>query len=160
MNTPELLDQATILLKEYAVETKKIEPHRLDVVINAEHLLDAVGDLVRAHWGYLISVMGLDPGPATGQLEVLYHFGEGAAVVALRVRIPREQASIPSIQGIIPPASFFERELSEMFGIRVGDIPGDAHLFLPEDWPNGSYPLRKDWKAASTTTGEAVATPG
>ncbi len=156
MTTAESLDQVQSLLLEWAKESKRIEPNRLDIVIDADHLLAAVQTLTRAHWGYLVTITGLDPGAATGQLEVLYHFAEGAAVLSLRVRIPRQEATIASIQKIVPPASFFERELAEMFGIRVGELKDGDHLFLPEDWPGGQYPLRKDWTISQLQTGGPV----
>ncbi len=151
MTTAELLSTAKDLLSTWTTESKTIEPNRLDVAIAPEHLLDAVTAMTESHWGYLITITGLDPGPATGQLEVLYHFCSGAAVTTLRVRIPRDQPNIASIKDIIPPALFFERELSEMFGIAVGDLKDGDHLFLPENWPAGVYPLRKDFQASKAT---------
>ena len=53
---------------------------------------------------------------------------------------------VPSVCAIIPSASFFERELIEMFGITVDGTPNRDRLFLPDDWPQGVYPLRKDFK--------------
>jgi Ni,Fe-hydrogenase III component G len=38
----------------------------------------------------------------------------------------------------------FERELAEMFGILVFGIPNSYALYLPDDWEQGVYPLRKD----------------
>ena len=40
----------------------------------------------------------------------------------------------------------FERELSEMFGVTVVGIPNPERLYLPDDWPEGVYPLRKDFE--------------
>jgi Ni,Fe-hydrogenase III component G len=78
------------------------------------------------------------------RLEVLYHFCEGKAIATLRIRLPRSAARIDSVCEVIPSASFFERELSEMLGIEVIGAPNSARLFLPDDWPEGVYPLRKD----------------
>jgi Ni,Fe-hydrogenase III component G len=33
-----------------------------------------------------------------------------------------------------------------MFGIIVENIPDSRSLLLPDGWPQGAYPLRKDWK--------------
>lgn len=145
------------------------EPDRLDVLLNVTDLLSAVKALHDAHNDYLIAITGLDllgknatlaqderwkaltsatgadPATAPGPIEVLYHFSAGEAVVTLRVLTPRSAAAVPSVCGIIPSASFFERELSEMFGVQVVGTPDPAHLFLPEDWKEGVYPLRKDF---------------
>jgi Ni,Fe-hydrogenase III component G len=65
-------------------------------------------------------------------------------VLTLRVPTAREAASVPSVCGLIPSASVFERELVEMFGITVVGTPDNSRLFLADDWPDGIYPLRKD----------------
>ncbi len=163
---------AEALLAPWAKNRTRPEPHRLDVMIAVTDLLRAVRALGDARWGYLSAITGLDhPGtPAglseeqrrrleeaagieltAGEIEVLYHFCAGAAVVTLRVRVPRDAASVPSICAIIPSASFFERELSEMLGVTVVGTPDPSHLFLPDDWPDGVYPLRKDFIVQAAT---------
>lgn len=77
-------------------------------------------------------------------MEVLYHFCAGAAIVTLRVIIARDLPSVPSICRLIPSAVVYERELHEMFGITVIGIPNADRLFLPDDWAETSFPLRKD----------------
>ncbi len=55
--------------------------------------------------------------------------------------------AVPTISPVIPPASFYERELREMFGVQVDGLPDATHLYLPDDWEEregGVYPLRKD----------------
>jgi formate hydrogenlyase subunit 5 len=66
-------------------------------------------------------------------------------VVTLRLRLPHEAAVVPSLTGLIPSAESFERELSEMFGVTVTGLPNPEHLYLPDNWPAGVYPLRKDF---------------
>ncbi len=144
MTTQSSLDQAADLLKPWARATNAPEDGRLDVLLDMNDLLAAVQMLQDARWGHLTSITGVDPGVDTGQLEVIYHFRSGAAVVGLRVRTPRNAPSVPSICGIIPSASFLERELKEMFGMDTIGAPHLGRLFLPEDWPEGLYPLRKD----------------
>jgi Ni,Fe-hydrogenase III component G len=144
MNTESALSLAGELLNLWAVEARTPEPNRLDVVLEVSTLLSAVKALVQAQWGYLAGITGLDLGVEAGAIEVLYHFCEGAAIVSLRVCTPRESASVPTICDIIPSASFYERELREMFGVVVEGLAGSEYLFLPDDWTEGVYPLRKD----------------
>ncbi len=142
------LAKANTLLAPFARETKTPSPERLDVMLAPGDLLAAVGALASARWGYLSTITGLDPGPATGELEALYHFCTGPAIVTLRVRIPRAAAVLPSVCGLVPYALLMEREMAEMFGIAIPGALDGEHLFLPEDWPPGEYPLRKDWTPA------------
>ncbi len=144
MTNEALLDTAQQLIAEWAKATTKPTANRLDVQIDAADLPRAAAALHQARWGFLTAITGLDS-VKTNELEALYHFVNGAANVNLRVRIPRENASIPSVCGSIPAATFFERELGEMFGITVVGTPNSDRLFLPEEWPTNTPPLRKDF---------------
>jgi Ni,Fe-hydrogenase III component G len=144
MNTETALQAARELIAGWTIETSTPEPNRLDGVMDAGHLLSAVRAIDSAHWGYLAGITGLDLGMEAGQILILYHFCADAAVLTLRVSVPREAASVPSICEVLPPASFYERELREMLGVEVVGLPNADHLFLPDDWPDGVYPLRKD----------------
>ncbi len=138
------LEMAGALLAPWSAGTANPAPERLDVSIAPEHLVEAASALVDARWGYLAAITGLDPGPDTGDLEVLYHFCSGPAVLTLRVRIPRSGATVPTVCGVVPSATLFERELIEMFGVAVEGTPDPSRLFLPEEWPDAIFPLRKD----------------
>jgi NADH:ubiquinone oxidoreductase subunit C len=121
-------------------------PDRLYVLIAPSDLLDAVKALhTDARWGYLATITGVDLGVEAGEIEVLYHFASGANVTTLRVRIPRDNPQVPTLYGLIPSVTFYERELIEMLGVTVEGTPNTDRLFLPDDWPEGIYPLRKDF---------------
>ena len=145
MTTESLLEEAVQIIGDRASGQSVPEPGRIDLAVDPGRLLDCVGVLINAHWGYLSAVTGLDLGPADGHLEVLYHFCQKAAVLTLRVTLPRDGAKVPSICGLIPSATLFERELIEMFGIVCEGTPDSRRLFLSDDWPEGVYPLRKDY---------------
>jgi Ni,Fe-hydrogenase III component G len=97
-------------------------------------------------WGYLAAITGLDPSLDDPNLEVLYQLFSGPAVLTLRVRAPKENPEVPTLCNILPSASFYERELIEMFGITVTGTPDTSRLFLPDEWPEDVYPLRKDFQ--------------
>ena len=145
MDRDSALQIAGARLTRWAQDVKEPEPNRLDTSIETSDLVAATAALTEARWGYLTAITGLDLGVEAGAIEVLYHFCAGAAVVTLRVRTPRAAPSVPSICSIIPSAVLFERELSEMFGVMVAGIPNSDRLYLPDDWPAGVYPLRKDF---------------
>jgi Ni,Fe-hydrogenase III component G len=130
----------------WRLETRQPEPNRLDVLLAtpADLVPFAVGLRVQ-RIGWLTAITGLDPGPDSGALELLYHFCQEAAVVTLRLSLPRQGAVVPSLSSIIPSAESSEREVAEMFGIAFDGLRAAGHLYLPDEWPEETYPLRKDW---------------
>lgn len=134
----------------WTLDVEEPESNRLDVKLtSADDLVTIVTAMRVKRLGYLSAITGLDPGLEAERLEVLYHFCTGAAVITLRVPIPRHAPVVPSLSQIIPSAEVFERELKEMFGVTVSGLPITEHLYLPDDWPEVTYPLRKDFDPAS-----------
>lgn len=146
MNTEQNLQTAELLLAPWKKETAQPETNRLDVSIAANQLRQAVSALHNARWGYLSAITGTDLGPAAGQMEALYHFCNGAAITTLKIQLPRtDSAVLPTIEDIIPPATFFERELHEMLGFKFKAAKSNERLFIPDDWPEDVFPLRQDF---------------
>jgi Ni,Fe-hydrogenase III component G len=148
MNTEEILALATQVVGawDWMTEVSQPRPNMLDVKVKSlTELVPIVVGLRVKRLGYLSAIVGLDLGPEVNEMEVIYHFCPGNAIIGLRVRVPRQGAVLPSLCEIIPSAEVFERELREMFGIEITGLHVTEHLYLPESWPEGVYPLRKDF---------------
>ncbi|MGA2489176.1 MAG: NADH-quinone oxidoreductase subunit C [Anaerolineales bacterium] len=157
MNTEEILTLAATIVSswDWATEVSRPNPKQLDVKVKQlEELVPIVVALRVKRLGHLVAIVCLDLGPAANEMEVLYDFCPGDAVITLRVRIPREGGVLPSLCEIIPGAESFERELREMFGIEMTGLHTPDRLYLPDDWPDGVYPMRKDFdpKVLSTSS--------
>jgi Ni,Fe-hydrogenase III component G len=168
MDTQQALQTAETLLQPIVSQFARPAPERLDAAVAAAQLPAAVEALTRARFGYLSAITGLDHPPAppkagevaaAGHVEALYHFCSGAAVVTLRVMVPYDEARVPSICHLIPSATLFERELGEMIGITVEGTPVPDHLLLPENWPDGVYPLRKSFTGKIEMARKVETTP-
>jgi Ni,Fe-hydrogenase III component G len=70
----------------------------------------------------------------------------GERVVVLQVRMDHEKPEVPSLANLVPGAIVYERELKDLFGIHPVGHPDLRRQAVPEDWPEGVYPLRKDVK--------------
>ena len=150
MDTDTAFETARLLVEDMAEKFENPTPNRMDIYMRrAADLVAVVAGLRVKRLGYLAAITGLDPGVEEGELEVLYHFCTDALVITLRVSIPKSDASVPSLCEIIPSAESFERELGEMFGISVVGLRNPKPLYLPDDWSEGVYPLRKDFSAQS-----------
>jgi len=84
------------------------------------------------------------------RIGLIYHFtiyyGQHLKELSLGLclSLPKNDLKIPTITDLIPGAIFTERETQEMMGVEVVGIPDDRRLFLPDDFPEGVYPWRKD----------------
>ena len=74
---------------------------------------------------------------------VLYNYKEKINAV-VRSRIERENAEIETAEKIYPPAHTYERELTEMFGIKVLGNSESGKPFILENWKD-KPPMRKDF---------------
>jgi NADH-quinone oxidoreductase subunit C len=63
--------------------------------------------------------------------------------VRLRVQVPADDPSVPSLFDIHPGSEALEREVYDMFGIRFDGHPDLTRILMPEDWDG--HPLRKDY---------------
>jgi Ni,Fe-hydrogenase III component G len=164
MELQAIVNAADALIGPFAVGALSHAPGRVEAVIKAHDLPAAVKTIIDARWGYLAAITGLDhpwptqkPGtkpaepaaendPAEDRLEALYQFVSGPVVATLRVSVPYHDTRIPSVCSIIPSATLYERELQEMFGFVIEGTPDTSKLLLPDDWPDGVFPLRKSFK--------------
>jgi Ni,Fe-hydrogenase III component G len=92
---------------------------------------------------YLSTVTGFDEGENLG---ALYHLNNSLMVVTVKAVTPRANPTLPSVLAIFPGAVSYEKELEDMFGIKVEGLPPGRRYPLPDDFPTDQYPLRKDWK--------------
>ena len=85
------------------------------------------------------------------EIEMMYHFNFDrlGLIVTLRTYLPKNKCEIESILPIMKGAEWIEREIHELFGVEFKNHPNMKPLLLPDDWPKGKYPLRKEYKLSS-----------
>jgi NADH-quinone oxidoreductase subunit C len=62
--------------------------------------------------------------------------------VRLRVQVPEDDATVPSLFDVHPGTEAPEREVFDLFGIAFEGHPDLTRILMPEDWVG--HPLRKD----------------
>jgi Ni,Fe-hydrogenase III component G len=144
MSDTEIVENLRRDLGATALELTNPDRRRVFLKVAPADLVPAV-TLLRDRYGcaYLATISGLDTGAA---FEFLYHFASPVVNINVRTEVARDGGRLPTICAVIPGAVLYERELQEMFGVVVDGIPDGRRLNLPDDWPDGVYPLRKDWK--------------
>jgi len=88
---------------------------------------------------------GLD---ARYHMEILYHFmfEDINLLVSFRVKLDKQKLEIDSLAPLFEAANWIEREMNELLGIKFKGHPDMRRLLLPDNWPEGVYPLRCDYK--------------
>ena len=81
----------------------------------------------------------------------LYSFSRNS-FLRLKVALRGEYPSVPSITGLWANASWYEREVFDMFGIRFEGHPHLTRILMPLTWEG--YPLRKEHPARATEMGQ------
>jgi Ni,Fe-hydrogenase III component G len=95
----------------------------------------------------LCAMTGLDLGATLG---VIYHLARPSGIVLnLATAVPKEKPVLQSVTARFPAAACYERELADLLGFQVQGVPEGPRYPLPDSWPAGQYPLRKDWKPDS-----------
>lgn len=82
-------------------------------------------------------------------IEILYHFTleEINLIISLRVKLDKKKKlEIDSLAPVFEGANWIEREIHELLGIDFKGHPDLRRLLLPDEWPEGVYPLRRDYK--------------
>jgi len=124
------------------IKTKRIRRISAEVVFNNfRQVFDYM--VKELNFNAMCMITGLDEGENFG---LIYHItGSHGVVLNLKTDIPRNNPVLKTISDIFPGAILYERELVDMFGIKVEGLPEGNRYPLFDDWPKDQYPLRKDW---------------
>jgi membrane-bound hydrogenase subunit beta len=92
----------------------------------------------------LTAITGSDDGDRYG---LIYHLASEAGVLLnIKTSIPKENYKLQTVTSYFPSAEIYEREMVDLLGINVKGLPEGNRYPLPDNWPAGLYPLRKDFK--------------
>ena len=92
---------------------------------------------------HITTITAIDAGES---IELLYHFFTRETTITIKTSVAKNNPVIDTITPIIPGAILYEREIQDLLGIKVKGHPDPRRLVLPEDWEEGVYPLRKEYK--------------
>ena len=138
MNSEAIFDKINGEIKDKILEASIAAPRRINVKVDRGQLLAVLTYLKnQLHFAHLATISGVDLGET---FEVIYHFSNDTTTINVRIQTPRSEPKIPSVCQIIPGAILYERELQDMFGLVVENIPDPRRLLLCDDWPPGTIP--------------------
>jgi NADH-quinone oxidoreductase subunit C len=109
----------------------------------------AIGDVLEAlrdrGFTFLASVHGVDYFPDEPRLGVQYELLDMQALdrIAVKLRVPTDDARVPSVTPRWPTADQQEREVYDMFGVVFDGHPDLRRILMPEDYEG--FPQRRDF---------------
>ena len=138
-------------LQENGFDNELMEPDHLGVEVikvDPEVLIPVATALYAYGFNYLQCQGGYDTGPG-GELVSFYHLiklsdnADRPEELRVKVFLPRDNPTVPSVYWIWKAADWQERETYDMYGIVYEGHPNLKRLLMPEDWVG--WPLRKDY---------------
>jgi|CZLA01.1.fsa_nt_gi Ni,Fe-hydrogenase III large subunit/Ni,Fe-hydrogenase III component G len=95
---------------------------------------------------YVASV-GSDDRPFSGNFLVAHNFAfdQDHVLVSVLTEVPANDPTIDSITNMVPAAGWAEREIRDLLGVEPVGHTYPKRLVLPDGWPEGKHPLRKDF---------------
>ena len=111
----------------------------------------ALRDTPELRFVFLADLFPVDYLPREPRFEIVYlmaslgmsGFGDTAKRLRVKVRVPGNPPTLPSVSSVWPAANWSEREAYDLFGIHFSDHPDLRRILMPDDWEG--YPLRKDY---------------
>lgn len=145
MTRTEAIERIRERFSEDIVEVFEKSPTRVYIEIRPEAIVP-IGEYVFRELGARFNIAsGVD---TRSHIEILYHFTieDINLLVSLRVKLDRNAPRIASLAPRIEAANWIEREIHELLGVDFEGHPDMRRLLLPEQWPEGVYPLRQDYE--------------
>jgi len=127
------------------VTEKDFDGNRLDFHVETR-FIPQILTYLKVNLGYIhLSHISCVDWLEDGEFEIVYIVWspEDKLKVLVKTRIDRETGVLPNIDMIWRQANTYERELREMFGIKIDGLVA-ADEFLLEDW-EGLPPMRRDF---------------
>jgi Ni,Fe-hydrogenase III large subunit/Ni,Fe-hydrogenase III component G len=95
----------------------------------------------------LVDLFAVDERERLNQFTLCYAFANRQAgqLLTLRAAVNPADATFPSISATVHAAALYEREIHDLFGLLPEGHPNPKRLVCHSNWPEGQYPLRRDF---------------
>ena len=115
------------------------------LIVNPPSIRDVLAQLRAKGFSSLMSVHGVDYYPEEPRLGVHYELLNMAGLdrLTVKLRVPLDAPSVPSVTPDWPTANHQEREVYDMFGVVFDGHPDLRRILMPEDYEG--HPQRRDF---------------
>jgi len=123
-----------------AYEGMPVGSRRIALTVQTAHLREQVEALFED--GFRLGLVAAHDEGATLRVVYLFLAGSPDRRIELQVTLPADNPALPSLAALSFPASRFEREMHDLYGIVPLDHPLPRRLVRHAHWPAGWYPMR------------------
>ena len=133
------------LESSFHVEEAYIQRGQLVVYINAKDNLKVLEFLRdKLQYNFLSELSAIDWLAKSGEFEIFYQMLSTSKVKRMRVKFfIKEKEEIKSVTSIYKSADWAEREMYDMFGVKITGHHYMKRILMPDDWHD--HPLRKTY---------------
>ncbi len=131
--------------KKFKVDDAYIQVEQMVVYIRSEDNFGVL-QLMRDELGYtqLSELSAIDRLAERGRFEVFYQMLSMQKRKRVRVKmLIDEHEAVNSVEKLFRSADWAEREMYDMFGIKLNNHPFPKRILMPDDWEG--FPLRKTY---------------
>jgi len=132
------MNAATVLTELLA----RTGPLRESVSVAKDELSMLAGTLLER--GYRLALVCAVDGELDIRVVYLFVAGPPDRRIELVITTDRDRPQVPSLASLSFPASRFEREINDLFGVEPVGHPAPRRLVLHQHWPEGWHPMRHD----------------
>jgi Ni,Fe-hydrogenase III component G len=145
MTRDEIIRDITIRFKDDILRVSQKSPDKVFIDIKTEALMKIAQHVFHGLHARFNTVTAID---VRDHFEMLYHFtfDREDLIVSFRFCLEKANPEVDSLAPLFEGANWAERETHETMGIKFKGHPDLRRLLLPEDWPDGVYPLRRDYQ--------------
>lgn len=132
--------------REVLREAGSSQGGRIVFEVETSSLLQAV-EILKAGEMLLLTLAGTDERERDSSFKMYFEFyhPDSHLQISIRLSLEGDTPEYPSITPLFPAAHWLERELRDMLGITPVGHPDLRRVAVHPDWPQGVYPLRKDF---------------
>jgi Ni,Fe-hydrogenase III component G len=141
-------DALTSIREAFGTQVREVLEHnerRAYVTVDSKDIPAVCRYLHERLGGRLATATGLD---TRSGIEILYYFMLPAEhrMITVKTKVKKPSPEIESIGVFLPAAIWIEREITDILGVRFLNHPDMRRLIMADDWPENTYPLRRDFK--------------
>ncbi len=148
--------------KEQILEIKTLTPNQYLIVVEENTVPEIIEYFIyneEFKEAQLSTMVGTDERPLNGKFSITYWLsindgGETDFFLGVRTYLKENDNSFSSVTPKLPGANWYEREVYDLLGLEPKGHPDLRRLILPDDWPDGVYPLRRDFNYTDSPIAE------